>query len=240
MEESFARVEKKYRLSLPQTAELEKGLFRHGFRRMAFGSPRVQSIYYDTPDYQLIRTSLECPVYKEKLRLRAYGEPGAITMSFVEIKKKYKGVVYKRRATASLLEAAEGLRKGSLPESAGQVGREAAWMGRRYGLIPTAVIAYDREAWFSEKEPDIRVTFDRNIGFRAAGFDLNVQVETLPCFEKENRLVEIKTCGVYPLWLVRLIQETGAERIHFTKYGFAYQKYISGPQRGERGEKRNV
>ena len=240
MEESFARIEKKYRLSLTQTAEMEKGLFQHGFRRMDFGSPRVQSIYYDTRDYQLIRTSLECPVYKEKLRLRAYGEPGAITMSFVEIKKKYKGVVYKRRATASLQEAAEGLRKGLLPESAGQVGREAAWMGRRYGLIPTAVIAYDREAWFSEKEPDIRVTFDRNIGFRAAGFDLNAQAETLPCFEKENRLMEIKTGGVYPLWLARLIHETEGRQIHFSKYGFAYQKYISGLQCGEREEKQNV
>ena len=49
--------------------------------------------------YRLIRASLEKPAYKEKLRLRSYGvtEPGGEV--FLELKKKYKGIVYKRRIT---------------------------------------------------------------------------------------------------------------------------------------------
>ncbi len=59
--------------------------------------------YLDTPDYELIRTSIEKPVYKEKVRLRCYG--GSIDDSstvFVEIKKKFESVVYKRRVEMSL------------------------------------------------------------------------------------------------------------------------------------------
>ena len=83
MEESFARVETKYLLTSAQAEAMEAGLVRQGFRRMDFGSPRVQSLYYDTADYALIRASLERPAYKEKLRLRTYGEPGTLTMSFL-------------------------------------------------------------------------------------------------------------------------------------------------------------
>ena len=105
MEESFARVETKYLLTLFQTAAMETGLMRLGFEKADFGSPRVQSLYYDTADHALIRASLERPAYKEKLRLRAYGGPGDLTQSFVEIKKKCCGVVYKRRTAMPLQEA---------------------------------------------------------------------------------------------------------------------------------------
>ena len=149
MEENFARTETKYMLTLAQAAEMEMSLMKEGFEHLNFGSPKVQSLYYDTPDHALIRASLERPAYKEKLRLRAYGEPGNITRSFVEVKKKYLGVVYKRRTVLPLDEAMDGLRLGQLPEAAGQVGREAVWMARRYGLVPAAVIIYDRSAWFS-------------------------------------------------------------------------------------------
>ena len=77
-EESFARIETKYMLMPEQERFIEDGLQRQGFVRMDFGDPTVQSLYYDTQDYQLIRASLEQPVYKEKLRLRAYGKPESI------------------------------------------------------------------------------------------------------------------------------------------------------------------
>ena len=60
----------------------------------------------DTPDHRLIRSSLEKPVYKEKLRLRSYGVPQSDTTVFAELKKKYKGIVYKRRIGMPRHEAA--------------------------------------------------------------------------------------------------------------------------------------
>jgi hypothetical protein len=44
----------------------------------------------------IISRSLDKPLYKEKLRLRIYGE-GPVETVFFELKKKFKGIVYKRR-----------------------------------------------------------------------------------------------------------------------------------------------
>lgn len=232
MQENFARAETKYLLTVSQAASIEMGLMRLGFEKSDFGSPAVQSLYYDTADYALIRASLERPAYKEKLRLRAYGEPGDLTRSFVEIKKKCGGVVYKRRTEMPLREATEALRLCRMPESAGQVGREVRWMLRRYALRPAAVISYDRDAWFSRELPEVRVTFDRALTFRDWELDLNSRAAGIPLISSGQRLMEIKTGGSYPLWLVRLLQETGARRTHFSKYGLAYLRYIR-PQTNE-------
>ncbi len=226
MQENFARAETKYLLTLPQAAAIEMGLMRLGFGKTDFGSPRVQSLYYDTADHALIRASLERPAYKEKLRLRTYGEPGALTQSFVEIKKKYSGVVYKRRTAMPLEEAMNALYWGRMPEKAGQVGREVQWMMRRYDLRPAAVVSYDRDAWFCPELPEVRITFDRNLTFRDWELDLNSIEPGIPLLHADQRLMEIKTNGVYPLWLVHLLGETGAQRTHFSKYGLAYRQYI--------------
>ena len=239
MEENFARKETKYLLTLTQAAQLEMSLMRHGFEHADFGSPKVQSLYYDTPDHALIRVSLERPAYKEKLRLRAYGEPGNITRSFVEVKKKYLGVVYKRRTALPLDEAMEGLRRGQLPEAAGQVGHEAVWMARRYGLVPAAVIIYDRSAWFSKEHPDVRLTFDRNLTFRDWAPDLNSRAGGLSLLPADRRLMEIKTGGIYPLWLARMLEEAGARRVHFSKYGLAYTRFIQPEKKELEGSRAN-
>ena len=226
MEESFARVENKYMLTPEQEAFIETGLRRYTFSRMDFGNPTVQSLYYDTPDRRLIRDSLERPVYKEKLRLRAYGLPGSQKISFVEVKKKYNGVVYKRRVALPLHEASRGLEKRAFPADAGQVGREALWMVNRYGLLPSAVISYERDAWFSERDQDIRITFDRKLSFRTNDFDLMSSADNAVFTSPNQRLMEIKTPGVYPLWLTRLLWDAQAKRIHFSKYGYAYLRFI--------------
>ena len=240
MEESFARVETKYLLDLRQAAALEAGLQRQGFQHLVFGSPTIQSLYYDTDSYALIRASLDRPAYKEKLRLRTYGEPGALTQSYVEIKKKYRGVVYKRRTALPLGAAMEGLKRRLLPAEAGQVGREALWLARQYDLVPAAVISYDRTAWFSPHDPGVRITLDRNMAFRNWRLDLNVRASGLPILSPGQRLMEVKTSGAYPLWLVRLLREAGAQRVHFSKYGLAYQLYIEPEKQEMKGLRRIV
>ena len=95
---TFERRELKYRITDAQRAALEAAF---GARMVPdeHGESTICNIYYDTADYRLIRASLEKPAYKEKLRLRSYGatEPGGEV--FLELKKKYKGIVYERRIT---------------------------------------------------------------------------------------------------------------------------------------------
>ena len=83
---------------------------RASWRRTRSASRRITSLYFDTPGRALIERSLDKPLYKEKLRLRRYGEAAGEDADedgcvFVEIKKKYKGVVYKRRVGMSLAAA---------------------------------------------------------------------------------------------------------------------------------------
>ena len=84
---SFARIEKKYLVDERQYRALSAALAER-MKPDEFGTYTICNIYYDTPDYRLIRTSLDKPVYKEKLRLRSYGAVGESGRVFAELKKK--------------------------------------------------------------------------------------------------------------------------------------------------------
>ena len=97
----FERYEKKYCLTLSQQRFLLERMTPY-MKKDAYGEYTICNIYYDTDDYRLIRASLEKPVYKEKLRVRSYGVPQEDGKVFVELKKKFDGVVYKRRITTGI------------------------------------------------------------------------------------------------------------------------------------------
>ena len=230
MAENFARVETKYLLTLPQAEAVAAGLQARGFRRLDFGCPRIQSLYYDTPEHLLIRTSLERPAYKEKLRLRAYGEPGALRESYLEIKKKYDGVVYKRRIVLPAREAALYLKSGLLTKPS-QISREINWLRNRLPLKPKVFIGYDREAYAGIKgieNPELRVTFDTNLRYREDRLDLRKGDDGYPLLDSEKVLMEIKIPGAVPLWLARLLSENDIHMTSFSKYGTYYQSVVMG------------
>lgn len=102
--EVFERKEVKYRLGARQHRAMVEALVGR-MAPDAFGATRIVSRYFDTPERALIERSLDKPLYKEKLRLRGYGSPQADDRVFVEIKKKFKGIVYKRRVGCSLTAA---------------------------------------------------------------------------------------------------------------------------------------
>ena len=89
---SFRRYEKKYFLSPRQQEQLLQRIAPY-IKEDAFDSYTICNIYYDTPDWRLIRASLEKPAYKEKLRVRSYGVPTETDRVFVELKRKFDGVV---------------------------------------------------------------------------------------------------------------------------------------------------
>lgn len=74
MQNCFKRYEKKYCLTKAQQRVILEGM-RPYMKKDTYGQYTICNIYYDTDDWRLIRTSLEKPVYKEKLRVRSYGTP---------------------------------------------------------------------------------------------------------------------------------------------------------------------
>ena len=266
----------------------------------AYGRTRITSLYLDTPERSMIARSVEKPLYKEKLRLRAYGdaagvalmgafgagpivrEPGGLPLSdgevetrvaaglqvpgaaaalpvFFGIKKKFKGIVYKRRLALTLpaalafvsgLPYEQACARGPLSDAAlaaaalspvtRQIARELeVAMDRWLPLVPSMGIACDRVAWayrpemFQEREDDelfdseLRITFDDCLEY----LDCHCfHSPWRPIIESSESVMEIKSAGSYPPWLVEVLS---AERIYpasFTKYGNAYQLVAAEPR----------
>ena len=222
----FQRYELKYQMSHEQKQRLFDVL-GDSLVPDRFGRSTVCNIYFDTPDRRLIRRSLEKPVYKEKLRLRSYGvcRPGAAV--FLELKKKYQDVVYKRRVNLREAEAMDCLAsKEPLPDSS-QISREIDYFRSFYQeLSPTVVLSYQREAYCLAGDPGLRITFDEAILRRDKDFSLCSRVYGIPVLAPGQVLMEVKATGSIPFELARLFSENGIFKTSFSKYGAAYQQMI--------------
>jgi len=191
--------------------------------RDAFGEHTVMSLYYDTPDFRIIRRSIEKPVFKEKLRLRSYGVPKRDDGVYIELKSKFRGVVYKRRTAMRLSEAKSFLAGNAAPRC--QIEREAAAFLARYpGIRPAALICCEREAYFGrEEEARLRVTFDEDIRCRADRLDPALGSSGARLMERGEYLMEVKLPGVMPLWLAHGLDALGVYPASFSKYGAAFE-----------------
>ncbi len=225
---NFQRYEKKYFLTAGQRDLLIDKLSGH-MCPDEYGSYPIYNIYYDTPDFQLIRRSLDGPIYKEKLRLRSYGDPGGDAPVFLEIKKKFNGVVYKRR-TEMEAGAAMDYMAGKEPERSSQICHEIDWFRRRWQPEPKVFLAYDRQALAARDGSELRVTFDTAIRFRREDLDLRLGGRGREILPRDRVLMEIKIPGVAPVWLARLLSEERLFPVSFSKYGYCYMNYLAAPQ----------
>lgn len=223
-QDTFKRVEIKYLLTGQQKQQLLWAMEPY-MELDEYGRTTILNIYYDTPDYTLIRRSLDKPVYKEKLRLRSYGVPGSDSTVFIELKKKYQGVVYKRRTGASLQEASGYLNEGHPLMKQSQITREMDYFKGFYrNLAPAMVISYEREAYFCRDGSDLRITFDENVLWREDDLSLQKGAYGSPVLEEGQVLLEIKVASAMPLWLTRKLSELQIFQTSFSKYGSAYQQ----------------
>jgi len=240
-QEIFERMEQKYLLNTTEYLELIPELVRY-MEADAYGKYSVSNVYFDTEDFRLIRESMEKPVYKEKLRLRCYGEPSEDGTVFTEIKKKYDGVVYKRRIPMRLKEAQRYLYGGIKPDLScsdfirKQIFSEIDYMKERYDLKPAAFISYDRIAFSGKEDPELRVTFDNNIRARSYDLDLRNGRKGLPLLQKGMILMEVKIPGSMPLWMCRVFEKISRCQTTFSKYGEFYEILSAARENKEGGK----
>ena len=226
MADIFERYEKKYLLNREQRAFLEAAL-REVMKIDPFGRSTIRNLYYDTPDYRLIRKSLEKPVYKEKLRVRSYRKVSGDDEVFVELKKKYDGIVYKRRVSMPEKEAMRCLREGAFPGDRNQICRELNYFVKLYGgLQPRVYLNYDRIAYFGKEDPNLRISFDTNIQWRTGDLSLCSEPGGRQILQEGESLMEIKAAGAMPLWLVELMNRAKVQPASISKYGTAYRTML--------------
>ena len=218
----FERYELKYWLSRRQQQALVRAMAPY-MALDGYGHSVIRNLYYDTPDMRLIRTSLDKPVYKEKLRVRSYACAGMETPVFVELKKKYKDVVYKRRILLPQGQALACL-AGDAPLPDSQIGREIAYALSFYGTLrPALFLSYAREAYAPLGGGPLRVTFDEDIRYRRTELTLGGDCRGRALLPPDQVLMEIKTPGAMPLWLTRALSAQGVRKSSFSKYGAAYR-----------------
>ena len=196
----FKRKEIKYLLTSAQLEAFRTAMEEH-MEPDAFPHSSISNLYYDTPDFRMVRRSLEKPLYKEKLRLRSYGTAEDSSQAFLEIKKKALGVVYKRRESLPYSQAIAYL-DGGIPGGEGQIFRELDWILFAYGdLSPAMFVSYERDSFRGLEDPGLRLTLDRDILWRIRGLDLRLGAWGEPLLKEDETLMEIKISNAMPLWL---------------------------------------
>lgn len=217
----FKRYELKYSLTRHQMETIKK-LMAPYMIADEHGKNTICSLYYDTPDFRMVRRSMEHPIYKEKLRLRSYGVASKDSQIFIELKKKYDKVVYKRRILMPEQTAMSYL-SGETTTKDCQIGREIDYCLQMYPMLgPSVLLTYEREAYYAKDDHEFRITFDNNILWRDYDLNLHTGIYGMQLISPDQFLMEIKTAGAFPLWLVEILNENHIYRTSFSKYGTAY------------------
>ena len=222
----FKRYELKYMLTTEQKKKVLAAMEPY-MKLDKYGRTTIRNLYYDTDTYLLIRRSIEKPTYKEKLRIRSYSQATPDSTVFVELKKKFKHVVYKRRISLPNDEAMAWLSGEKHPDKHTQISDEIDYFTEFYGTLhPTVFLSYEREAYYSNDGTDFRVTFDDTILCRQDDLSLASQVYGTSILPEGKVLMEIKCSGGIPLWMTEVLSKEKIFKTSFSKYGTAYRTLI--------------
>lgn len=225
---TFKRYEVKYIMTRRQRDLLIEAMRGH-MALDQFGRHTIRNIYFDTDSFRLVRDSIEKPIYKEKLRVRSYQKAGYDSPVFVELKKKYDGVVYKRRLSLPHRAAMNALENGLPLPADTQIAREIEAFRTFYGptLKPAMLLTYEREAYYPVDGCDLRLTLDENIRWRTENIDLGGSAMGKMILPADAVLMELKSPGGYPRWIVDFLSENKIYKTSFSKYGTAYLQMLT-------------
>lgn len=222
----FKRYELKYLLTRAQKETVLAAMAPY-MKLDQYGRTTIRNLYYDTDTYLIIRRSIERPAYKEKLRIRSYRRAAADSTVFVELKKKFGGVVYKRRISLPNEDAMLWLSGEKHCGQHTQIANEIDYFLSLYGsLHPTVFLSYEREAYYCNDGIDFRVTFDDTILCRQEDLSLDSRVYGTQILPDDMTLMEIKCSGGIPLWMAHVLSKERIYKTSFSKYGTAYKTLI--------------
>ena len=219
---AMKRYEVKYILNNGQYEYLCEALKGH-MEVDKYGLTSIASIYYDTPDYRLIRTSIEKPPFKEKIRLRSYGLAKENETVYLELKRKAYGLVYKRRVATTEDNVKRFFAYEGNITADGQIAREITTFRNYYKtLVPAILIIYDRVAYY-QKDGDLRLTIDRNPRYRTSELNLSTSMDGKPLLPEGSAILEIKVQQSMPLWLTEILTKGKIYKSSFSKVGEAHK-----------------
>ena len=221
----FQRYEIKFLLTKAQKDDLMELISCHMVPDL-YPHSSIRNIYYDTENYRLVRRSMEKPVYKEKLRVRCYTDIGPTDPVFVELKKKYQSVVYKRRIVLPRDEA-EAWLAGGETDNHSQIAGEIEYFRDFYRTLePKVFLSYERDSYRDPIRDDFRLTLDHTIRAREDHLNLAEKPGGYFVTDPNLTLMEVKTAGGIPLWLSHFLNDHRIRQTSISKYGSYYQDFI--------------
>lgn len=221
MEKSFKRHEIKYLITINQYINLMNYL-SDKVEKDVFYKSTIYNVYYDTDNFELIRKSIEKPIYKEKLRIRSYDKTTLDSSVYVELKKKYDHIVYKRREKIAYKYV---LNNSFLEGAETQIYKEIKYFNDFYGgLTPKMFLSYEREAYYFKDDKQIRITFDTNIKYRTENVNLLPSISDIKLLPNNLVLMELKVPFSIPYNLAKYLSSEKIFKTSFSKYGTAYKQ----------------
>lgn len=221
MEKSFKRHEIKYLITINQYINLMDYLSDKVEKDVVYKST-IYNVYYDTDNFELIRKSIEKPIYKEKLRIHSYNKPTLDSSVYVELKKKYDHIVYKRREKIAYKYV---LNNSFLEGAETQIDKEIKYFNDFYdGLTSKMFLSYEREAYYFKDDKQIRITFDTNIKYRAENVNLLPSISDIKLLLNNFVLMELKVSFSIPYNLAKYLSSEKIFKTSFSKYGTAYKQ----------------
>ena len=223
---TFKRYELKYLLTRQEKQNVLKSMAEH-MKLDDYGQTTIPKYLFRYRHIPADSSFFGKPVYKEKLRVRSYQPAGPDDPVFVELKKKYKSVVYKRRLVLPEAQVMKCFEHGKPLPIHSQIGEEIAYFWDYYETLhPTVFLTYEREAYYALDGSDFRVTFDENILYREEDISLGSKIYGTPILGENQTLMEIKTSGGIPLWMSETLTKNTLFKTSFSKYGTAYQQMM--------------
>ena len=218
------RYEYKYILNKEQIKYLLNNLDGH-MSLDNYGITSIQSLYYDTDNYELIRNSIEGNSYKEKIRLRSYGLLKNNKPVFLELKRKSEGIVYKRRIESDV-KRIDSFFNNELSLNNNQIEKEISYFKNHYKCLnPKCLIIYDRASYY-EVDGNLRLTIDYNSRYRIDNLRLDYSLDGNLLLDEGSAILEIKIQDSMPLWLSNILDKGHIYKSSMSKYGTCYKNVL--------------
>jgi hypothetical protein len=183
----------------------------------------VNSLYFDTENYDCFWDKEAGVSKRKKLRLRFYGDlSDPDSEVFLEIKRKNNAIVTKDRIKLPLKNCLDGnwdgiIKQLHLGDKDSKFLSELLMFKLKNGLRPKIFINYRRKALIGKKDARFRVTFDYDIATKLSKSLLNNKNGFTPVYP-EGVVLELKYNNILPVWFHGIIERYQLDRVAYSKY----------------------
>ena len=187
-------------------------------------SYKVASVYFEDHGLISYHEKLEGQPYRKKIRVRFYPQSnlsGAnLEIKFKKIEQGFKTRIHLSESVMTNLLNGSG--NESLKAIEDPLLRRVIVELKTNGLKPFIKIDYNRIAFHSKTDTNVRVTLDSDV--KCSRFLRNRTAHThIPVIPSEMEILEIKSGRYFPYFLCYLIKKYSLKKSAISKYAYAVQ-----------------